>query len=271
MPSGEFFFTKTKKKQKNVDLASHPRTNIKQYIQVSGCYRRGGRGWVALFLVARLSSPVPCVKPGGEFSPSRRTALFLSTSRVGHGMEAGQQWENVKSLPLWDPSCPETWGKGGVEQGEDGGGGKGVGASERLVMPHREIPFRCGGARRALVHALGAGALVLLFGACAGRDGGRGRGGGAGLLLKVCYDHRHVPYGDSQLLGGAPVNVLQFGPEGHRREKERKKNVNNQKWQPQYVRLCNNKVEAASTVGAVTLNCSIHRVTHEQSEQVYIK
>lgn len=69
MPSGEFFFTKTKKKQKNVDLASHPRTNIKQYIQVSGCYRRGGRGWVALFLVARLSSPVPCVKPGGEFSP----------------------------------------------------------------------------------------------------------------------------------------------------------------------------------------------------------
>lgn len=87
------------------------------------------------------------------------------------------------------------------------------GGSERLVVPHREVPFRCGGARRALVHALGAGALVLLFGARAGRDGGRGRGGGAGLLLKVRYDHRHVPDGDSQLLGGAPVNVLQFGPE----------------------------------------------------------
>lgn len=42
VPSGEFFFTKT---NKNVDLASHPRTNIKQYIQVSGCYRRGGWGW----------------------------------------------------------------------------------------------------------------------------------------------------------------------------------------------------------------------------------
>lgn len=43
VPRGEFFFTKTNKK--NVDLASHPRTNIKQYIQVSGCYRRGGWGW----------------------------------------------------------------------------------------------------------------------------------------------------------------------------------------------------------------------------------
>lgn len=40
VPSGEFFFTKTKTKK--VDLASHPHTNIKQYIQVSGCYRRGG-------------------------------------------------------------------------------------------------------------------------------------------------------------------------------------------------------------------------------------
>ncbi len=35
--------------------------------------------------------------------------------------------------------------------------------------------------------------------------------------------------------------------------------------------VSNNKEEAASTVGAVTLNCSIHWVTHEQSEQVYIK
>lgn len=141
VPSGEFFFTKTKKKKKNVDLASHPRTNIKQYIQVSGCYRRGGRGWVALFLVARLSSPVPCVKPGGEFSPSRRTALFLSTSRVGHGMEAGQQWENVKSLPLWDPSCPETWGKGGVEQGEDGGGAKESGPQNDSSCPTERSPL----------------------------------------------------------------------------------------------------------------------------------
>lgn len=79
-------------------------------------------------------------------------------------------------------------------------------------MPHREIPFRGGGARRPLVHALGAGALVLLFGARAGRDGGRGCGGGAGLLLKVCYNHCHISYGDSQLLGSTPVNVLQFGP-----------------------------------------------------------
>lgn len=85
--------------------------------------------------------------------------------------------------------------------------------SERLVVPHRQIPFRGGGPRRALVHALGAGALVLLFGARAGRDGGRGRGRGAGLLLKVCYDHRHVPNGDGQLLGGTPVDVLQFGPD----------------------------------------------------------
>lgn len=91
-------------------------------------------------------------------------------------------------------------------------GGHRDGASERLVMPHREIPFGCGGTRRALVHALGAGALVLLFRARAGRDGGRGCGGGAGLLLKVCYDHCHIPYSDSQLLGSAPVNVLQFGP-----------------------------------------------------------
>lgn len=57
VPSGEFFFTKTNKK-KNVDLASHPRTNIKQYIQVSGCYRRGGVGVGALFLTAQLSLPV---------------------------------------------------------------------------------------------------------------------------------------------------------------------------------------------------------------------
>lgn len=56
VPSGEFFFTKTNKK--NVDLASHPRTNIKQYIQVSGCYRRGVGGGALRFL-AQLSSPVP--------------------------------------------------------------------------------------------------------------------------------------------------------------------------------------------------------------------
>lgn len=56
-------------------------------------------------------------------------------------------------------------------------------------------------------------------------------------------------------------------------DKKNKKNtnVNNQKWQPQCVCLSNNKGEAASSVEAVTLNCSIHRVTHEQSEQVYIK
>ena len=86
---------------------------------------------------------------------------------------------------------------------------------------------------------------MLLFGACAGRDGGRGRGGGAGLLLKVCYDHRHVPYGDSQLLGGAPVNVLQFGPEGHRREKE--KNNNNNKKNPLITRNGNHNMCVSAT------------------------
>lgn len=64
---------------------------------------------------------------------------------------------------------------------------------------------------------------MLLFGARAGRDGGRGRGGGAGLLLKVCYDNRHVAYGDSQLLGGAPVDVLQFGPVAHRQRRREEK------------------------------------------------
>lgn len=99
-----------------------------------------------------------------------------------------------------------------MEQGVDGAGSGAGGASEGLVVPHREVPFGRGGARRALVHALGAGALVLLFGAHAGRDGGRGRGRGAGLLLKVCDDDRHVAHGDGQLLGGAPVDVLQLGP-----------------------------------------------------------
>lgn len=65
---------------------------------------------------------------------------------------------------------------------------------------------------------------MLLFGARAGRDGGRGRGRGAGLLLKVCDDHCHVPYSDGQLLGGAPVYVLQFGPEGTEKRTETKQN-----------------------------------------------
>lgn len=119
--------------------------------------------------------------------------------------------------PPWDPLVSrKVGGGGGGGEGRRGGGvERGTdGASEGLVVPHREVPFRCGGARRALVHALGAGALVLLFGAHAGRDGGRGRGRRAGLLLKVCDDDRHVPYGDGQLLSGAPVDVLQFGPEG---------------------------------------------------------
>lgn len=38
------------------------------------------------------------------------------------------------------------WGREkGVEQGEDGEG-EGVGASERLVVPHGQIPFGRGGA-----------------------------------------------------------------------------------------------------------------------------
>lgn len=85
-------------------------------------------------------------------------------------------------------------------------------SSEWLIVPEREVSLwgRCTG--WALVHAFGAGALVLLFRAGAGGHcGGRG-GGGAGLLLKVCYDHRDVPHRDGQLLGCAPVNVLQLGP-----------------------------------------------------------
>lgn len=60
---------------------------------------------------------------------------------------------------------------------------------------------------------------MLLFRAGAGGDcGGRG-GGGAGLLLKVCYDHCDIPHSDGQLLGCAPVNVLQLGPADVEREK----------------------------------------------------
>lgn len=60
---------------------------------------------------------------------------------------------------------------------------------------------------------------MLLFRAGAGGDcGGRG-GGGAGLLLKVCYDHCDVPHSDGQLLGCAPVNVLQLGPADVERER----------------------------------------------------
>lgn len=53
---------------------------------------------------------------------------------------------------------------------------------------------------------------MLLFGGRAGRDGGRRRRRGAGLLLKVRYDHRDVTHGDGQLLSRAPVDVLQLGP-----------------------------------------------------------
>lgn len=56
--------------------------------------------------------------------------------------------------------------------GEVGGRKGGWGSLERLVVPHREVAFGRGGARRALVHALRAGALVLLFGGGAGGDGG---------------------------------------------------------------------------------------------------
>lgn len=99
---------------------------------------------------------------------------------------------------------------GRMGRGEAGDGGEG--GSEGLVMPQREVSFGGGGARRALVHALGAGALVLLFGARAGGDGGRGGGRGAGLLLKVCYDHGHIAHRYGQLLGSAAVNVLQLRP-----------------------------------------------------------
>lgn len=81
-------------------------------------------------------------------------------------------------------------------------------------MSHRQVPLGGGGARRALVHALGARALVLLLRAGAGCDGGRGRGRGARLLLKVRYDHSHVADGDGELLGRTPVDVLQLGPGG---------------------------------------------------------
>lgn len=105
VPSGEFFFTKTNKK-KNVDLASHPRTNIKQYIQVSGCYRRGGVGGRGVIPYSpALLACTTCVTTREAplsrafISQDRRTVLFLSASQLlsasrgGHGMEAGQQWE----------------------------------------------------------------------------------------------------------------------------------------------------------------------------------
>lgn len=129
----------------------------------------------------------------------------------------------VKFLPRGILSVKKGGEKGGAWSRASMGAGGG-GASEWLVVPHREVPFRCGGARRALVHALGAGALVLLFGAHAGCDGGRGRGRGAGLLLKVCYDHCHVPYSDGQLLSGAPVDVLQLGPGGIKKKTWRSRN-----------------------------------------------
>lgn len=37
------------------------------------------------------------------------------------------------------------------------------------------------------------------------------------------------------------------------------------------VSVSGNTEEAAGTVGAVTLNCLIHWMTHEESEQMYIK
>lgn len=107
VPSGEFFFTK---KNKDVDLASHPRTNIKQYIQVSGCYRRGGFWGVgALFSSLRLchwcnnkGSHGVIVSPAGAqhcspqpASSSQHPGLVMEWSRKAIG--------KVKSLPLWDP------------------------------------------------------------------------------------------------------------------------------------------------------------------------
>lgn len=91
--------------------------------------------------------------------------------------------------------------------------------SEWLIVPDWEVSLWGRSTGWALVHALRAGALVLLFRAGAGGDcGGRG-GGGAGLLLKVCYDHCDIPHSDGQLLGCAPVNVLQLGPADVEREK----------------------------------------------------
>lgn len=86
-------------------------------------------------------------------------------------------------------------------------------SSERLLVPGGELPPGGGGAGRPPVIALRAGGGVLLVGAHAGGDRGGGGGGGAGLLLEVSDDHCHVAHSDGQLLGTAPVDVLQPGPE----------------------------------------------------------
>lgn len=83
--------------------------------------------------------------------------------------------------------------------------------SEWLVMAEREVSFRSGGTWRALVHALGARARVLLLRGGTGRHCRGGCGGWTSLLFKVRYDYCHVPHCDGQLLGRAPVHVLQFG------------------------------------------------------------
>ncbi|MEQ2264477.1 hypothetical protein XENORESO_009156 [Xenotaenia resolanae] len=103
VPSGNFFFTKTE--QKKVDLVSHPRTNIKQYIQVSGCYHKGGGG--ELFPVAQLFS---AKTKQGLSSPKRCHELCLlssqlcSTSRENHGTEGrAAMGKGDNSSPQRDP------------------------------------------------------------------------------------------------------------------------------------------------------------------------
>lgn len=118
VPSGELFFTK--KQTKTLELASHPRTNIKQYIQVSGCYRRGAWG------------------VGGAFA-STPTAkdIFLTfvspvpTSRGRPWNGGGAAMGKVKSLPRGILSVKK--GRGGRWGGawHRWGGGRGFRTTRR--------------------------------------------------------------------------------------------------------------------------------------------
>lgn len=139
---------------------------------------------------ARIHNPVICV------CTIHMSVLVMCVFKTKYIQAQGKVEENGGKIhPLESPlfwQCP--W------------------RSERLVVPDREVSLWGRSTGWTLVHALGAGALVLLFRAGAGGDCGGGGGGGTSLLLKVCYDDCDVAHRDGQLLGCAPVDVLQLGP-----------------------------------------------------------